>query len=256
MISIFPQNPNGRDFVTGDLHGNLDGLLLAMEKVAFDQSKDRLFALGDLIDGAEQSRALIEKLENDWFFSVRGNHEQMLLDRFDALIYKPPSMPQLQTQEEACQSHRKNGGAWFDALDEDLQTQLYQKLSKLPLAIEIEYGAHRVGLVHAEVPEQFSSWYEFILAVKERPDVREQSLWNRLAIESVYHVAEDRFWESEFTDAPRWVAGIDLLVHGHTPVPAPVVCGNQVWIDIAYAQDSIRFFEISELLKYKAFNQQ
>ncbi|WP_310679624.1 metallophosphoesterase [Hydrogenovibrio sp.] len=252
MISVFPQNSKGRDFVISDLHGNFDGLLLAMEKVALDQSKDRLFALGDLIDGAEHSRDLVEMLENDWFFSVRGNHEQMLLDRFDALIYRPTSMPQLQTQEEARQSHRKNGGAWFDALDKDVQTQLYQRLSKLPHVIKIEYGVHRVGLVHAEIPEHFSNWSDFVSAVKENSEVREQLLWNRLAIESVYHVAEQCYWEPEFKDAERWIDGIDVVVHGHTPVPEPVICGNQVWIDTGHLRGKISLIEVGELLQITA----
>ena len=76
----FRRNQRGRDFVVSDLHGRLDRLDYRLEQQGFDPERDRLFAVGDLVDRGDNSAALVERLEERWFFSVLGNHELMLLD--------------------------------------------------------------------------------------------------------------------------------------------------------------------------------
>ena len=75
----------GRDFVVGDVHGEFDTLEAMLASVGFRPGRDRLFALGDLVDRGPRSADALAWMENGQIeLSVRGNHEQMLLDRIDA----------------------------------------------------------------------------------------------------------------------------------------------------------------------------
>lgn len=48
-VQRFDRNTAGRDFVIGDIHGCFDQVGEALARVHFDESCDRLFAVGDLI---------------------------------------------------------------------------------------------------------------------------------------------------------------------------------------------------------------
>ena len=75
-------NPAGRDFVAGDVHGEFPTLTRLLDQVGFETSRDRLFALGDLVDRRPDSAAALDWIESRRItLSVRGNHEQLLLDR-------------------------------------------------------------------------------------------------------------------------------------------------------------------------------
>src|SRR5690606_40348935 len=56
-----------------------DHLFKLLESVNFDVNIDRLFAVGDVVDRGEKSLESLKLNYNDWFFSVMGNHEVMLL---------------------------------------------------------------------------------------------------------------------------------------------------------------------------------
>ena len=72
-------NPEGRDFVVGDLHGCRAMLDTLLDHVCFDPSRDRLFSVGDLVDRGPDSIGCLELLRESWFFPVLGNHDAMLL---------------------------------------------------------------------------------------------------------------------------------------------------------------------------------
>ncbi len=78
------QNINGADyrriFVVGDIHGCLDMLNEKLLSVDFDESKDLLISVGDLIDRGEQNVECLDLITYPWFRAVRGNHEQMAID--------------------------------------------------------------------------------------------------------------------------------------------------------------------------------
>ena len=82
-VKRFSENKLGMDYVVGDLHGHYDQLMADLQRIQFDFAKDRLFAVGDLGDRGEQSEKVIELLKEPWFFSVRGNHDQFILDRYE-----------------------------------------------------------------------------------------------------------------------------------------------------------------------------
>lgn len=79
LVKHVPRNEIGRDFVVGDIHGCFDALRYAMFGVVFDESKDRLFSVGDLVDRGNQSEESIDWIAQPWFHAVRGNHEEMAI---------------------------------------------------------------------------------------------------------------------------------------------------------------------------------
>ncbi|MCO5286648.1 MAG: serine/threonine protein phosphatase [Chitinophagaceae bacterium] len=75
-------------YIIGDVHGCCKTLRhLISEKINLKKS-DRLYLVGDLIDRGPDSKGVIDyiiELENEGYqiFTVRGNHEQMLLDSLE-----------------------------------------------------------------------------------------------------------------------------------------------------------------------------
>ncbi|MBD3612814.1 MAG: metallophosphoesterase, partial [Hydrogenovibrio crunogenus] len=244
------KNRMGRDFIIGDIHGHKKRLFKALESVNFDESKDRLFALGDLIDRGKNSLAVLTMLyEKPWFYSIRGNHEQMLIERFDLPFAKPLYMSAVRTQSDAIKDHRNNGGKWFDKLSSEVAKQrIHQNLSQLPYAITLETELGEIGLVHAEVPGRFDSWAAFIDGLIQNKKVQEEAIWNRLAIESVWSVERDCYWVPEFQDEPKFVKEVIATVHGHTPVKTPVIWGNQVWIDTGHLGEALTIVQAEDIL--------
>lgn len=245
--SVSPNN-KGRDFVIGDIHGHKKRFVKALESVGFNQSRDRLFCTGDLIDRGKENLFILNALREEWFFAVRGNHEQKLINRFEYPLVKPTHFSGIKTKFEAEESHRLNGGRWFDNLHSSLAKQrIYQNLSALPCAIALQTEFGDIGFVHAEVPNRFESWSAFVEALNSEPEVCQEAMWNRLEIEAVYDTASGRYWEAELKKEPRFIQGITLSVHGHTTSHEPIVHGNQVWIDTGYKTGELTILEVNKL---------
>ncbi|MGP5371238.1 metallophosphoesterase [Pseudomonas helleri] len=77
-----PQNRAGRDFVVGDIHFKTRELHRGLKALGFDQSVDRLIAVGDLVDRGPGMLDGLKLLGEPRFFTVKGNHEQMLIDAY------------------------------------------------------------------------------------------------------------------------------------------------------------------------------
>jgi serine/threonine protein phosphatase 1 len=192
----FNKNELGRDFIVSDLHGCYDLLMAEMEKVDFNKEADRMFSVGDLIDRGPKSEKCLMLSNEKWFHSIRGNHEQMMMDS-------------LGTMDSNNFSHwYMNGGTWAADLDEQSLFCLFVIASDLPLWIEIETYKGLVGLVHAEPTEDW-------LGVKDKKN-QERIIWARTKIGH-----ED---SSE-------IKGIDMVYVGHTILPEPLTLGNTRYID-------------------------
>jgi serine/threonine protein phosphatase 1 len=189
------RNKRGRDFVVGDLHGVIHLLAAALEAVDFDPECDRLFICGDLVDRGEDSPACVRLLDAAWVFSVRGNHEQMALDSFDAqgnLIIDPLSMT----------AFLNNGLGWWLALSPAERLKLLQRIACLPVVIEIETPRGLVGIVHADVPPGLS-WPQFTRKIEALDEhTLSTALWGRQRIQAGAKVG---------------VSGVGRVFVGHTP---------------------------------------
>lgn len=201
-----PKNETGRDFVVGDIHGCFDALRRLLVYVKFDEAKDRLLSVGDLVDRGPSSAECVDWIEKPWFHAVRGNHEQMAIG--------------VAAGRHDLGNYLQNGGGWFLSLSDRDQQNIAAVLDTLPYAIEVESPIGKVGIVHAECGGV--SWSAFCDAL-ENPEsktklrnVTETALWARTKI-------------TYKDESP--VDGVDWLIVGHTPLDHPERLGNVIYID-------------------------
>jgi serine/threonine protein phosphatase 1 len=135
----YDANTKGKDYVVGDLHGCIKDLLDVLVLLNFDASVDRVFCVGDLVDRGPDSLKTAELIYEPWFFTVRGNHEQMMID---TLVNEDRNMSSCWFQ---------NGGDWNFSHDQGELTALARNLQSLPLVICVGEGENRFNIVHAEL---------------------------------------------------------------------------------------------------------
>ena len=241
-VQHFMANGQGRDFVVGDLHGCRSMLDELLGRAAFDPTRDRLFAVGDLIDRGPDSMGVLALLAEPWFFSVIGNHEVVLLDDFgwDGQRSGQPRIEELRYSLLVA-----NGGEW--ALDqvihnlrvsEALETALAH-VAALPQVIVVGEGADRFNVAHAELyaPEREAGVYTdaeidagFDMLDEEARDLAVdridsgRSLARRLQAESVQPVSQ----------------GLSPTYVGHSPAPEIRRGLSHVFVDTgAYLATSV-----------------
>ncbi|MCG6657160.1 metallophosphoesterase [Halomonas campisalis] len=214
MLIRHRANTRGRDFFVGDLHGQYRLLEQALADVQFNGDADRLFAVGDLIDRGVSSLECLALVDEPWFFSVMGNHEQLA----KAALCDGSS--------RAWGLWLLNGGSW--ALRRGLgeaRRRLEIALQHLPYAREVEVQGKRIGIVHADPPDD---WGQIEQADTER------LLWGR-----------ERIARGDQTP----VAGIDMVVVGHSIIDAPQTLGNVYYIDTgAFHTGRLTLVEAGELV--------
>jgi serine/threonine protein phosphatase 1 len=203
----FTKNTTGTDYVIGDIHGQHSRLMNLLEDRGFDFEKDRLFCVGDLIDRGPDSAKVLALLSEAWFFSLLGNHEYFMLS---GLKHNNSKHKMLWLQ---------HGGEWIASSDPSLWAGWFEKISQLPLAMQLEgKDGKQYGLLHADFPTD--NWADF--SDFDQEDL-ETCLWSRSSFSQ----------RSDHT-----VAGIDYLVHGHNSTghivdgtSSALLLGNRYYIE-------------------------
>lgn len=227
-------------FVVGDIHGCNKMLMDALALAGYDEKRDYVFCVGDLIDrGPENLEVLAKFLYNPRFRSVRGNHDQFMISGDYA-------------------NWAYNGGMWaFEKLDTDTIKELAVKMEeKLPVFMTIKHRGVSYGLVHAGIPFKYPhsgiqavtpDWPEIIttMELEEDPELYvEPYLWDRDVIQEIgfnlwrsgktkgdkYFQRYANFRDEVTTEIPE-VHGVKYVFHGHTGVPFPLKYGNRVYLD-------------------------
>lgn len=199
-----------RMFVCGDIHGEYDQLMQKLDDIGFDKTKDMLYALGDLVDRGPESMKVLRLLYEPWFDSIKGNHELMVEMNYQG--------------EDSYEMHRKNGGNWFDLMDQTEKDEAFTLCQTLPLAMTVDTpSGKRIGLVHAEIPG--NDWNEFEAMIGSTNEGQVEAawatgLWSRTKIKRAT-AGEDL----------QPVRGVDMVYMGHTPMTQVVQCQNMRWID-------------------------
>lgn len=209
-FKFFGKNLYGRDFVVGDIHGCFTALENLLMQVQFNPNRDRVFAVGDLIDRGHESSRAVEFLNYAWFHSIMGNHERMLID---ACEY--PAMQETWV--------KYNGGAWWKQVPAAAKPRIKCLLQQLPMAFEISTAIGQIGVVHADIPTGVD-WVTFIKALNGNLDMAEYALWSR-----------NRYKYYKMLGRTVPIDGIDLVVFGHTPVAQPIQATNIYYIDTGAA---------------------
>lgn len=196
MHKAISKNQTGRDFVVGDIHGCYNQLMDKLTYEGFDRTRDRLFSVGDLIDRGPDSEKCLSLLQEPWFHMVRGNHEEMLINACGG----------------AGESYSwwASYGAWAKWINPQEMNAWAKRLQLLPIAITLEMDGYSVGICHAEPDGQ--DW-EKMVSNSRSVDVMQ---WGRRVL----------------SKPPAYdVDGVDITLHGHTPLDQPTWIGNRYFID-------------------------
>ncbi len=252
-----PANKLGRDFIVADLHGCLDLLQAELARIGFDPTTDRLFSVGDLIDRGPDSMVCLRLLREPWFFAVRGNHEDMLIDYAYEVV-----MPY--GANVSGKLFFRNGGGWVHTLDADAQIELRQDLLSrvlsLPYVITVGEGPSLFHVAHAELmtgsidqggfrsrleglPEDQTKkrvLTDDLLTEKVLAQMIEPLTWGRRL---VGQVDEDKAREVQTPAGMLLVSqrpmhpGLSLTYVGHTPLTNMILHESHLFIDRgAYAR--------------------
>jgi serine/threonine protein phosphatase 1 len=212
-----PENTNGRDFIIGDIHGDLDKLRNLMGRIKFDEKTDRLICVGDLIDRGGRSWELLEMTQESWFYSVLGNHEYLMY----SAILDNNSVDRV--------TWLTNGGGWIADTDPKKWDKWCSIIKELPLGIELKSGSTRYGIVHADYPKE--KWTDFEKMNREECF---SSIWSR----KPFHSRDEKV-----------ISDIDVVVHGHNVIPKGhengLRLGNRIYIESgAYKGEDFILLEV------------
>ncbi len=216
-----PRLPDGlRLYAVGDVHGRLD-LLEAMARLVeadlatLGGRRAETIFLGDYVDRGQHSAGVVDRLaRGDWptpLLALRGNHEDVLLRFLD---------------DAATLDHwRRFGG---------LET-----LHSYGAPIEgprrgVEFEGTRAAFA-AALPAAHRRFFEATALSATRGDYFLCHAGVRPGVALARQRAEDLLWiRGEFLDHAGDFGKI--VVHGHTPVPAPELLANRINVDTgAYA---------------------
>lgn len=176
-----------------------------LELAEVDIAHDLVWGLGDLVDRGPFSERCLDLLKEPWFRSIRGNHEQLMLD---AVV-----------DRDAWIQWLINGGDWaheFPWRD----PQVRARLLDLPLAVDLQTAVGHFGLIHADV-DRICTWPELLVALEEDIGLaRQAALWSRISANQAMRGLPE-----------RPVPDVDLVLVGHSIVEQPLPWGNMLFLD-------------------------
>jgi serine/threonine protein phosphatase 1 len=209
-------NSFGRDFIVGDLHGQVKQLFKQLAQINFDFKLDRLFSTGDLIGRGDDSIACLNLLTQKWFYPVLGNHEQLFLLGFIASKY--------------WELLKSDNGQWLiDNLNRfDLLIRWKTLIEiAMPLSRTIVVNGLNIGVSHASATPDWTTLQEGILS---EGDIW-QTLWSR-PLQETFCLG---------------IESVDYVVHGHTPVQSVVKVKNRFWIDTYAIKNELSILNLKQL---------
>lgn len=195
-------------YVVGDIHGCYTMLLQKLKEIGFNFNSDILIGVGDIVDRGDENEKCIGLLNEHWFKTVKGNHEDFcykgMMDDHVKFYHRMPN----------------NGGEWFYNLPEDTMEYIGRRLNQLPVLLEVKYKGKKFGFVHADVPvEDWELLKEMVINDDTQLDsersVIDACLWSRRVV------------EMESVN----IAQVDNVFLGHTVLPEIKQVGNCTFLD-------------------------
>lgn len=221
FIQFYDRNKKGTDYVVGDIHGYYAELEALLVKFSFNPKHDRLFSVGDLVNKGPKSIKALEYLEKDWFHPVLGNHDVSVLGTLDDYLNRQTiSKKDLQNDKFKY---------WIAREEKDKLKRLFNKMSRLPYAIEIATDKDPVGIVHAEVPIGMD-WGYFKERLERSASVRDKATKTDFRINA--------FKRGTSQQGHNIIHGVHRLFVGHAPLPETLELDNILYIDTGIAGES------------------
>lgn len=210
-------NEEGRDFIVGDLHGEIEQLYKQLSNVNFNFKLDRLFCTGDLISKGINTIGCLNLLTEKWFYPVMGNHEQLFLLGF--------------TSPEYWDVLKDRSGQWLaqNMYNFDLLIRWKTLIEiAMPLARTIDVQGKKIGVTHASATPDWSKLQTGMLS--------DDDIWQVL-------------WSRPLKSKGRCVTikSIDYVVHGHSAVSATTKINNRFWIDTFSATCELTIINLTAL---------
>lgn len=222
----YETNTIGRDFVVGDLQGCYDELMGALKGVNFDQTKDRLFCVGDLIDRGPKSLECANLIYEPWFHATMGNHEQMMI------------MSRLHNRSDYHDMWINHGGLWHVSEEEWLVKDIAKSFVDLPFVISIGNGENRFNIVHAEILRVDLIYGNHLLATDNdidnwtfnNFDIHDM-LWGRQLVDT--RTPENSYILRDINSTKPYQSDqLSITYVGHSIVPTrPVQIERQIYLD-------------------------
>ena len=141
-------NPiEGKTYLCGDIHGCYDLISYFIQSSLFNKDRDRLIAVGNLINRGSESLQCLKLLREPYFYSVMGSYEDLLLHYL--------------TGGKLAGNFIKNGGDWIknikgnDLLD---LKSLLEDVKQLPKIFTVHQdnqnnsSSSQYHVIHAEFP--------------------------------------------------------------------------------------------------------
>ena len=198
-------------FVVGDIHGEFTQLHTKLKEIGFNFQQDLLIAVGDLVDRGQENEKCIGLLNESWFTSIKGNHEDF--------CYKGMMDDHIKFYHRMT----NNGGEWFYKLPEDIMEYIGRRVNQLPILLEVKYRGKKFGFVHADVP--IEDW-ELLKEMLEQGDsiddrtIEDYCLWSRGIIDKYLNYGYE-----------PTIAQVDNVFLGHTVLPKVTQVGNCTFLD-------------------------
>ena len=233
MTNVIEFKPNtcGRDFICGDIHGCFNTVEQALEELHYEPARDRLFALGDLIDYGQRSEDALEWIESRLTATVRGNHEQSMIDWLLA-------DGRVRMHSDASNWRRATGSGWWHQRERSRneKQRWLSTLLTLPFAATVHTATGRIGLIHAQGPNRTPpllarlmgratpaktalDWDEFCEQLAESGPAGSETL-NLAALDTLWQ--RPSVWRAEPGQTlPPGFTGVDIVLTGHSPAPTP-----------------------------------
>jgi serine/threonine protein phosphatase 1 len=207
-------------YAIGDIHGRLDLLEAALERIAADQARHGtgvVVMLGDLVDRGPDSRGVIDLLmrglaAGERWVVLKGNHDRM----FAGFLADPQAQDQGLDPRFSWLYPRIGGGATLASYG-------------------VRQPADRpVRHIHAEaleaVPPAHRAFLQALPTLYRVPGLILVHAGLRPGLAPEAQAETDLLWiRAPFLQSPDWHGA--LVVHGHTVVETPEHHGNRVAID-------------------------
>lgn len=228
-------------WVVGDIHGCFSKLESSMNMAGFNKETDKLFSVGDLVDRGPESLEAGNWIKKDYFYAIRGNHEDMFLKWLefgDDDLYN--------------YGNEVNGGGWaLKQKIEDLD-KLAEQFHQLPYLRIIHSKNKKIAIVHAELPKNITTQNSTDNNELDS-ELVEIMTWNR---EKVSKILNKKYNNNDRIINETANEDFCLIIVGHTPIKNAFLFNSYVYIDTAGWIENKKFtlMRLSEILKIRENN--